>query len=141
VQRIAHKHLCWCWDKQPKHDHCNSPIGGILAFTTILLKGNTMSSVTGSYVFPLTRKSGAALALTDIDHASLTRNGTEIQKLAPSAATVTFTDATPLTGTDVYDAFTITKDGFIGDTSNDASVIIAAADPASAGTLTATLAP
>jgi hypothetical protein len=100
-----------------------------------------MSSVTGTYTFPTTRKSGAALALTDIDHASLTRNGVEIQKLAPSGPTVNFTDATPLTGTDVYDGFTITKDGFIGDTSNDASVIVAAADPASAGTLTATLAP
>lgn len=100
-----------------------------------------MSSVTGTYAFPTTRKSGAALALTDIDHASLTRNGTEIQKLVPSAATVNWTDSSPLTGTDIYDCFTITKDGFIGDTSNDASVIIAAADPASAGVLTATLVP
>lgn len=98
-----------------------------------------MSSVTGTYAFPTTRKSGAALALTDIDHASLTRNGTEIQKLAPSAATINWTDTSPLTGTDVYDCFTITKDGFIGDTSNDATIIVAAADPASAGVLTATL--
>ncbi|HLA60924.1 MAG TPA: hypothetical protein VK626_01640 [Nitrospiraceae bacterium] len=100
-----------------------------------------MSSVTGTYTFPVTRKSGAALALTDIDHASLTRNGVEIDKLPPSGATVNFTDASPLTGSDVYDAFTITKDGFIGDTSNDATVIVASADPASAGTLTATLVP
>ena len=100
-----------------------------------------MSSVTGTYTFPTKRKSGADLALTDIDHASLTRNGVEIDKLVPSAASVNFTDSSPLTNADVYDAFTITKDGFIGDTSNDATVIVAAADPASAGVLTATLVP
>ena len=100
-----------------------------------------MSTVNGTYQFPTTRKSGAALALTDINFASLTRNGTEIAKLAPSAATVNWTDSSPLTGSDVYEAVVITNDGFQGDPSNDVAIVIAAADPASAGVLTATLAP
>lgn len=100
-----------------------------------------MSTVNGTFAFPATRKSGAALALTDINYASLLRNSTEISKLAPSAATVNWTDTTPLTGSDVYEAIVVTNDGFQGDASNDVSVVIAAADPASAGVLTATLAP
>ena len=100
-----------------------------------------MSTVTGTYAFPTTRKSGASLALTDINFASLTRNGTEIQKLSPSAATVNWTDSSPLTGSDVYEADVVTNDGFQGDPSNDVSIVIAAADPASAGVLTATLNP
>ena len=96
-----------------------------------------MSTVNGTYTFPSTRKSGAALALTDINFASLTRNGTEIARLAPSAATVNWQDTSPLTGSDVYEAVTVTNDGFQGDPSNDVTIVIAAADPASAGVLTA----
>lgn len=96
--------------------------------------------VNGSFTAPVTRKSGAVLALTDIDHFSLTRNGTEIQKLSPSGPTINWTDTTPLTGTDTYEVFTVTTDQLISDASNDANVIIAAADPASAVTdLQATL--
>lgn len=98
-------------------------------------------NVTGTFTQPTTRKSGVALALTDIDHFSLQRNGVEIQKLAPNSAgpTVSWTDTTPLTGLDKYDVFTITKDGFISDSSNDATVTVVAADPAIAVTdLTAT---
>lgn len=91
-------------------------------------------NVTGTFTWPTQRKSGAALALTDIDHGSLTRNGVEIQKIAPSNPTANWIDNTPITGTDVYDLFTITKDGFISDTSNDATVIVAQADPAAAVT-------
>lgn len=98
-----------------------------------------MSTVTGTFSFPTTRKSGAELALTDINFASLTRNGQEIQKLAPSAPTVNWTDGSPLTGADVYEAIVITQDGFQGDPSNDVSVVVTEADPASAGSLTAQL--
>lgn len=96
-----------------------------------------MSKVDGTYTFPTTRKSGAALALTDINYGSLTRNGAEIQRLAPSAPVVNFSDTSPLTGADVYECLTVTQDGFIGDPSNDVSVVVAAADPATAGVLTA----
>ena len=99
-----------------------------------------MSTVTGTFTAPVTRKSGAVLALTDIDHFSLQRNGVEIQTLAPSGPKISWTDTSPLTGADKYDVFTITKDGFISDTSNDATVTVANADPAAAITdLTATL--
>lgn len=100
-----------------------------------------MPTVNGTFTFPPTRKSGVALALTEINFASLTRNGTEIAKLAPSAATVNWTDTSPLTGSDVYEAVVVTNDGFQGDPSNDVAIVIAAADPASAGALTATLTP
>jgi len=99
-------------------------------------------NVTGTFTQPNARKSGAPLAVTDIDHFSLRRNGTEIQVLAPNTTgpQVTWTDSTPLTGTDTYEVFTITKDGFISDASNDAVVAVAAADPATAITdLMATL--
>lgn len=96
-----------------------------------------MSKVAGTYAFPATRKSGAPLALTDIDYASLTRNGVEIDRLAPAGPTVNWADNSPLTGSDVYEALTVTHDGFIGDPSNDVSVVVASADPATAGTLTA----
>lgn len=91
-------------------------------------------NVTGTFTAPTKRKSGADLALTDIDHFSLTRNGVEIQKLAPIAPTISFTDNEAITGTDVYNVFTLTKDGFISGTSNDATVIVAQADPAAAVT-------
>jgi hypothetical protein len=100
-----------------------------------------MPTVNGTFTFPTTRKSGAVLVLTDINFASLTRNGTEIAKLAPSAATVNWTDTSPLTGSDVYEAVVITNDGFKGDPSNTVAIVIATADPASAGTLTGTLTP
>lgn len=100
-----------------------------------------MPTVTGTFTFPLKRKSGVALSLTEINFGSLTRNGIEIDKLAPSAATVNWNDNSPLTGSDVYEVVVVTNDGFQGDASNDVSVVIAAADPASAGTLTATLNP
>lgn len=98
-----------------------------------------MSTVNGTFAFPTTRKSGTALALTEINFASLTRNGTEIAKIAPSAVTVNWTDTSPLTGSDVYEAVVVTNDGFQGDPSNDVAIVIAAADPASAGALTGVL--
>lgn len=96
-----------------------------------------MSRVAGTYTFPVARKSGAALALSDINYGSLTRNGEEIQRLPPSGPVVNFTDDTPLTGADVYECIAITLDGFAGDPSNDVSVVVANADPAAAGVLTA----
>lgn len=90
-------------------------------------------NVTGTFSIPTTRKSGAPLAPTDIDHFSLRRNGVEISKLAvPAGAQVSWTDTSPLTGLDTYEVFTITKDGFISDPSNDAVVTVATADAAAA---------
>ena len=99
-------------------------------------------NVTGQFTAPTTRKDGTPLALDDINFFSLTRNGTEIQKLSPTAPVISWTDDTPLTGSDDYEVFTITKDGFTSDASNDAIVTVVAANPASAVTdLTATFNP
>jgi hypothetical protein len=128
-----------------KHDpHVPARAIRDLSFNAIALSrdlntGALIVKVTGTFTAPVTRKSGAPLALTDIDHFSLQRNGVEIQTIAPSASVLSYTDTTPLTGADKYDVFTITKDSFISDSSNDATVTIAAADPAAAITdLTAT---
>src|SRR5690242_2480891 len=103
------KFFRWCF----RHPH-SSARAGHMCLTRVHL-GAVMSSVTGTYTFPVTRKSGAALTLPEINFASLRRNGVEIDKLAPSAATVNWTDTSPLTGSDVYDAVTVTNDGFQGD--------------------------
>jgi hypothetical protein len=134
------KFLRWCWPHRPHHIH-SSAGPGHLCLTHIRLKGNRhmATTVSGTYTFPTTRKSGSSLSLSDINYASLTRNGEEIARLAPSGASVNWTDSSPLTGSDVYEAITITNDGFQGDPSNDVSIVIAAADPASAGQLTANL--
>lgn len=136
------------WWHRHRHHHPWTPARAIttLGLTKVSLtftpQGKIMSTVQGQFTAPTSRKSGQPLALTDIDHFSLTRNGTEIAKLPPSGTVINFTDSTPLTGTDTYDVFTITKDNFISDTSNDAAVIVATADPAAAVTdLTATLVP
>jgi hypothetical protein len=89
-----------------------------------------MSSVTGTFTAPVTHKSGAPLVLTDINFFSLTRNGTEIQKLAPTAAVISWSDLSPLTGSDTYEVTTVTLDGFTSDPSNSAVVTVATADPA-----------
>ena len=101
-----------------------------------------MSIVTGTFTAPVTRKSGAPLALTDINFFSLTRNGTEIQKLAPTSAQISWSDVSALTGTDTYEVTTVTLDGFTSDPSNSAVVTVVTADPATAITdLTATFIP
>lgn len=100
-----------------------------------------MSTVTLTATVPTTRKSGAALAQSDILRMELSRNGAVIDSVVPSGATVSFTDTSPLTGNDDYTVATLTTDGFTSDPSNTATVTIASADPASAITdLTATVA-
>lgn len=135
----------WFWRHRPQGHHHTAAVAVFLSFDKVVIhqiEGKLMATVSGTFTAPVKRKSGADLALTDIDHFSLTRNGSEIQKLTPSAPVISWSDATPLTGNDTYDVFTITKDGFISDSSNDAAVIIAAADPAVAITdLAATVGP
>lgn len=99
-----------------------------------------MSTVKLTATVPTTRKSGAALALTDILRLELSRNGTVIDQVVPTGPAVSFTDTSPLTGNDDYTVETLTTDGFVSDPSNTASILIATADPAVAITdLTATL--
>lgn len=100
-----------------------------------------MSTVTLVATVPTTRKSGAPLALSDILRIELSRNGAVIDAVVPSGPTVSFTDTSPLTGSDDYNVVTLTTDGLTSDPSNDAIVSIAGADPAAAITdLAATVA-
>lgn len=137
--------ICF-WRHHRHHPHTSAAKitdHGLTNVRISIIKGKFMATVTGNFTAPVVRKSGAALALTDIDHFSLTRNGSEIQKLAPTGPVISYTDTTPLSGADTYDVFTITKpDGFTSDSSNDANVVIVTADPAVAITdLTATVSP
>lgn len=91
-------------------------------------------SVTIVGTVPTTRKSQANLPLNEIDSIKLFRNGIELDSLVPTSTTFTFKDLTPLTGADDYTVRVLTKDGFISDESNVASVSIVGADPASAVT-------
>jgi len=91
---------------------------------------------------PTTRKSGVALAVTDILRIELSRNGVVLDSAVPTGPTVSFTDTTPLTGSDDYNVATLTTDGLTSDPSNNAIVTIAGADPAAAITdLAATVTP
>jgi len=123
-----------------RHHHDRAPVAAFLGITSITIEESSVSKVTLTATVPTTRKSGASLALTDIDHIALFRNGTQIDQAVPSGATVQFVDSSPLTGNDDYTVETFTKDGFVSDPSNDAIVTIAGADPAAAVTdLTATV--
>jgi hypothetical protein len=136
-KRPFHRH------PEPPHHHPVEParrgLLGLIRVQLLTIGSLIMSSVTGTFTAPTTRKSGAALALTDINYFSLQRNGTEIQKLAPTGPVISWSDVTPTTGTDTYEVFTVTQDGFTSDPSNAAVVVVSTADPASAVTdLTAT---
>jgi hypothetical protein len=80
-----------------RRHHPSAPALAIndLSFSRVAITANTLTkfqqgaltvNVTGTFTQPTTRKSGAALTLTAIDHFSLQRNGVEIQKLAPNSA-------------------------------------------------------
>jgi hypothetical protein len=122
------------------HRHSASAVTDLgFSHIVIHLSGVFMSVIIKGTV-PVTRKSGASLSLTDVDSIQLFRNGEQIDSLAPSAPTFQFQDLTPLTGADDYTVKVLTKDGFISDPSNVASVNIAGADPATAvSDLTATV--
>jgi hypothetical protein len=123
-----------CFHRHHKHPN-HHPARGLLGLTHVQITtigSIIMSSVTGTFTAPTTRKSGAALALTDINFFSLQRNGAEIQKLAPIAPIISWSDLTAITGTDTYEVLTLTLDGFTSDPSNAAVVTVVAADPASA---------
>lgn len=94
-----------------------------------------MSTVTGTFTWPVTRKDlTTSLALSEIKAGMLTRNGQALQALVPNGPTATFTDSTPLTGSDDYNVEILTNDGFLSDPSNNAIVTIASANPAAAVT-------
>lgn len=94
-----------------------------------------------TWTTPTLRADGTtALALTDIKQVNLNRNGEILANPPVIAGTNSFSDTTPLTGSDSYDVEYVTNDGFVSQPSNTATVTVAAANPAAAVTdLTATL--
>lgn len=84
-----------------------------------------------TWTTPTTRVDGTALALTDIKQANLNRNGVLLTNPLIVAGTNSFSDTTPLTGNDSYDVEYVTNDGLVSQPSNTASVVVAAANPAS----------
>jgi hypothetical protein len=97
--------------------------------------------VTLTFSAPTSRQSpdggvtpGAPLALTEIAQFTVTRNGTQIASIvAPQiAASNTFVDSGPLTGSDSYTVTTTTTDGLVSGPSNVATVTIVAPLPAAA---------
>jgi hypothetical protein len=126
------------WHKHGHHCHPHSAARAItsLALTHVFIvdtpTGARIVNISGTFTAPVTRKDNTPLALTDINFFSLTRNGTEIQKLSPTGPVISFIDTTPITGSDDYEVFTVTLDGFTSDASNDALVTVVAANPATA---------
>lgn len=110
-----------------------------------------MSSVTVTGTIPATRKSGAALALTDIKSIDFQRNGNAVPAMsittfAAGATTFTATDTSPASGSDTYTATVTANDPqtttSTSGLSNAATVTVALADPPSAiADLAATFAP
>jgi hypothetical protein len=109
-----------------------------------------MSSVALTITLPTTRSDGSAAALTDIASVTILRDpGTGPVPLTTLAGpftspTVTYTDASPATGSDAYSAFCTDMQSppVQGATSAPVSVsIVAALAPLSAPTVTAVVGP
>lgn len=88
-----------------------------------------------TWTTPVLRKDGTtALAVTDIKQVNINRNGELLKSIAPIAGTMTFSDTSPLTGSDAYDVEYVDNDGFVGDPSNTVTITVAAANPPAAVT-------
>jgi hypothetical protein len=141
------------WFAWKHHDHHRArPCAPYLSQITIKEKpmptiaGVTLPIVDLTLTLPTSRVDGTALALTEIQSATILRDpGTGVATLTVlngpfSGATATFTDISPATGSDVYSFFVTDTAGTQGVTSPPVTVKVAGtptlAQPA-AGTLTA----
>lgn len=133
----------WRWERHHHRPHRYSAARAVtdLRFSRVELTFNhkprtpgviIVMKNSGTFTAPVTRKDGTPLPLNEIDHFSLTRNGVEIQRIPPTAAVIEWQDTTPITGSDDYEVFTITADGFTSDPSNDLVITVPQANPASA---------
>jgi hypothetical protein len=135
-----------------KHHHHRAPPSAPY-LSNITIKETSMS-ITGvvlpiidlTLTLPTTRNDGSALAVTEIQSATILRDpgtGAVTLTVLPgpfSGATAIFADVQPATGTDIYSFFVTDTNGKQGDTSLPVSVTVTgvpAAAPPSAGTLTA----
>ena len=114
------------------------------------ISGVTLPTVDLTLTLPTTRTDGTALALTEIQSATILRDpgsGPTTLQVMPgpfSGATATFADVSPATGTDVYSFFVTDTAGTVGLTSLPVTVTVVGVTPLappSAGTLTAIAVP
>jgi hypothetical protein len=110
------------------------------------IAGTTLQSVLITLTLPTTRTDGTAAALSEIASSTILRDpGTGPATLTVingpyASGTVTYTDASPATGSDIYSFYCTDTAGTQGQTSPPVSVAINGATPLaplSAGTLTA----
>jgi hypothetical protein len=137
------------------HHHKAAPSAPYLSKITIkehsmAISGVTLPTVDLTLTLPTTRTDGTALALTEIQSATILRDpgtGPATLQVMPgpfSGATATFADVSPATGTDVYSFFVTDTAGTQGVTSPSVSVTVVGVTPLaqpSAGTLTAIAVP
>lgn len=138
---IFQKNHEWRWERHHHRPHRYSAARAVtdlrfsrveLSFNNTYFKVIIVMKNSGTFTAPVARKDGTPLTLPEIDHFSLTRNGVEIQRIPPTDAVINWSDTTPITGSDDYEVFTITTDGFISDASNDLVITVPTANPASA---------
>jgi hypothetical protein len=110
------------------------------------IAGSNTPVITLTLTLPTTRNDGTALALTEIQSATILRDtgsGPASLQVLPgpfSGATAVATDASPASGADTYSFFVTDTAGTQGDTSLPVSITVSGAPvlaPPSAGTLTA----
>ena len=123
----------WFKHRHHHHPHPRAASAIVLLVDSIIidLKENTMQ-VTLTWTTPATRIDGTPLALTDIAATRILRNGTDLAKVVAVTGAMTFTDSTPLTGSDAYEVVTDTTDGLTSADSNVVTITVPAANPASA---------
>jgi hypothetical protein len=116
--------------------HAAAQILLVVASVQIHLKENSMQ-VNLKWTTPAFRADGTtALALTDIASTNVLRNGVQIGTVSAVDSSVpqgnSFSDTTPLTGSDTYTVETVTTDGLTSGDSNAVIINVPNANPAAA---------
>lgn len=130
----------WLYRMHRRPHKARAPMAACLSAEFVInLELKTMQ-VNLTWTTPTLRADGTtALALTDIKQINLNRNGVLLAN-PPIAATMAFSDTTPLTGADAYDVEYVDNQGFVGKPSNIVTITVATANPPAAVTdLAATL--
>lgn len=99
---------------------------------TLKQNGEILMKVNLTWTTPITRLDGSPLALADIKATNVSRNGVIIASPIAVAGVMTFSDSTPLTGSDAYVVDTVTTDGLVSADSNEVTITVANANPAAA---------
>lgn len=116
-----------------RHHHHRPAEEVVLLVQEIIIDlGARIVQVNLTWTTPSIRIDGSPLALTDIARTEVKRNGLVIGTPLAVTGAMTFTDSTPLTGSDVYTVDTVTTDGLVSADSNAVTITVLAANPAAA---------